>query len=195
MNVERFKEIRRYYAEHMCAILAEFAEDGGQSFDPYEWDWYSHATPIESLMWQCLRQTGIPMLPQFPARQYFLDFGNPINRIAIECDGRAYHNDERDAERDRNLMRDGWRIYRVPGWQCVKAMSPPWVVAHGMRERGEQVDPDEHRRYCREWFRTTSDGVVMAIGIIYFGKELVTGDYADLARETLDEHRSTGVAL
>ncbi|PZX29445.1 uncharacterized protein DUF559 [Cupriavidus phytorum] len=49
-----------------------------------------------------------------------MDFGNPVIKIAIECDGAQYHDAGKDAKRDAELLEMGWRVIRIPGWKCLK---------------------------------------------------------------------------
>jgi len=91
--------------------------------DPYAWDegrGIIRFTPIEQAIWNDIRTTDIVMYPQFPACGFFLDFANPRAKVAIECDGRAYHDKEKDAARDGALAHSGWTIYRITGSDCVK---------------------------------------------------------------------------
>ena len=46
-------------------------------------------------------------------RQYRLDFVWPHLRIALECDGRQYHEFQRDRTRWRHLGASGWRVLPV----------------------------------------------------------------------------------
>jgi len=73
-------------------------------------------TMIERLVWTEIKCHGLPMYPQFPAMGYFLDFADPIKKIAIEADGKRWHKDkEKDARRDFVLESAGWEIYRIQG--------------------------------------------------------------------------------
>jgi very-short-patch-repair endonuclease len=66
-------------------------------------------------------------VPQYKIGPYRLDFalffrdkhGSP-RKINIECDGAAFHGSaeaqSRDAERDAYMRRNGWEVWRYPGW-------------------------------------------------------------------------------
>lgn len=91
--------------------------------DPYAWEepfGMVNMTPIERLMWCDIRQTGIVMYPQFPVLNFFLDFANPIAKVAIECDGKEFHDRKKDEERDARLRDIGWTVYRLTGSEIVK---------------------------------------------------------------------------
>ncbi|WP_158641833.1 hypothetical protein [Candidatus Glomeribacter gigasporarum] len=64
---------------------------------------------------------------------------------ALECDGAAYHDAEKDTQRDTELKAMGWTVYRAPGW-----------IRDGYREK----------------YRTkTIDGWVKTIKIQHFARE------------------------
>ena len=46
-------------------------------------------------------------------RRYRLDFAWPEVRVALECDGRRYHEFQRDRTRGRQLGASGWRVLPV----------------------------------------------------------------------------------
>ena len=50
----------------------------------------------------------------------FLDFANPVAKVAIECDGREFHDQRKDEERDARLSEIGWTVYRLTGSQIVR---------------------------------------------------------------------------
>lgn len=113
-------EIRRHYSAVLPLILAERANEW--AIDPYAWDggkgmiWF---TPIERNLWADMREVGVVMYPQFPIGRVFVDFANPVAKVAIECDGKQFHQDVRkDIERDRLLEAQGWRVYRITGAEC-----------------------------------------------------------------------------
>lgn len=113
--------IRTHYELFEKQIMSEKPHMYG--IDPYAWDdgqgmiWM---TPIESAMWSDIRNVGIVMYPQYPACGFFLDFANPRAKVAIECDGREFHDPRKDAMRDKTLQDHGWTVYRVPGWRCLQ---------------------------------------------------------------------------
>lgn len=103
--------LRRMYAE----ILPRIIERG--RWNPYIVDW--DMTPIEYDVWCSIRYYNVrPMCPQLPVGRYFVDFGDPVRRIAFECDGKRFHDCERDAKRDAELRELGWQVYRFEGWRC-----------------------------------------------------------------------------
>lgn len=115
---ERFQRIRAAYASHQKRVdqgLASWFFD-----DPYGIaDWVMIFTPIEAAAWSDIRAAGLPLWPQLPVGKFFVDFGNPVAKVALECDGAAWHQDtSKDEARDRELRKMGWRIYRATGRVC-----------------------------------------------------------------------------
>lgn len=92
------------------------------AIDPYAWSDYIALTPIEEALWNDIRHHGIVAYPQFPVGPFFVDFGNPVARIAIECDGAKWHSTpeqlDRDSDRQAELELAGWRVFRLSGREC-----------------------------------------------------------------------------
>lgn len=83
--------------------------------------WWGIFTPIENNAWDDIRFLGLPLYPQYPIGKYFVDFGDPFHRIAIEIDGAQWHkNKEKDEKRDNSIRKLGWQIYRIPGGKTFK---------------------------------------------------------------------------
>lgn len=115
-SFERFDHIKAFYRLAYAEIMAEPTCWG---IDPYEVDWTHLFTPIEASIWHEIRHYGLVMYPQLPVGPYFVDFGNPHAKVAIECDGKLYHDTAKDAIRDGVLAERGWRVYRISGRDCL----------------------------------------------------------------------------
>lgn len=72
-------------------------------------------TPIETSLFKALKQNQIPAEPQFRVGKYTLDFAVPSLGIAIEADGRGWHDSARDRSRDEDLKTLGWLTLRFTG--------------------------------------------------------------------------------
>jgi len=121
---EKFANIRRAYSQFQARVdvgLESWFEENQYAVG----DWVLIFTPIEQEAWYHIRRAGLPMWPQLPVAGFFLDFGNPIAKVALECDGAKFHDARKDAARDRKLSALGWTIYRVPGWQCMRDVELP----------------------------------------------------------------------
>lgn len=115
----RLDAIHAFYGKAWEEIKAAPACDW--SIDPYEAGLDAYMTPIEAGMWHDLRAEGIVVYPQYPVGRFFVDFGNPVAKVALECDGAAFHQDWRkDAERDRQINALGWSVYRFTGKECLQ---------------------------------------------------------------------------
>lgn len=115
---ERFSAIKANYRRHQAMVDAGISSWFGD--DPYEvGEWPSIFTPIESSLWTDIRCYGLDLWPQLPVGRFFVDFGNPVAKVAIECDGKEFHQDKaKDDARDAELEAMGWEVLRIPGWQC-----------------------------------------------------------------------------
>ncbi|OBR52360.1 endonuclease domain-containing protein [Paraburkholderia tropica] len=154
---ERFKLIRANY--HARARMVADGKCDWDRGDPYRIaDWPSIFTPIEAAAWGEIRGDGLPLWPQFPVGRYFVDFGNPVSRVALECDGKEFHDPKKDAQRDAELLDMGWTVYRAPGWKCMKEMTPPC-------ELDEDDATDEYRAEFRD---TTIRGLIQLIARNHF---------------------------
>jgi very-short-patch-repair endonuclease len=106
---KRWQIIREYYAIRSREIL------DGYRINPYELGLGENLTPIEASLWHEIRRVGLPFYLQYPVGRRFVDFGDPIRRIAIEADGKAFHSKEKDAEKNAELAEQGWAVFRVTG--------------------------------------------------------------------------------
>ena len=117
---QNWNAIKAFYRSHEAKIMQSANEWG---VDPYSWEEDAGVTmtPIESAMWSDIRMEGAIFYPQYPVLSYFVDFANPVAKVAIECDGAEFHTDwKKDEVRDSNLRQIGWSVYRFTGSQCMK---------------------------------------------------------------------------
>lgn len=120
-------DIRKFYASWAEEI--ESCPPYSWAIDPYVAAQVAQFTPIEAAMWSDLREEGAVMYPQFPVGGYFVDFGNPLAKVAIECDG-AHHLAQRgaDAERQSEIEARGWTVFRLSGGDCLRNGRAWWEV-------------------------------------------------------------------
>ena len=125
---ERFDAILRYYRALWPVMKRTPPEQWAN--DIYEVPWLSYFSPIEEMLWSDIRTEGVILYPQHPVAGYFVDFGHPVAKVAIECDGAQWHQDKaRDARRQAAIEARGWTVYRLTGSACRKAS-------------GEREDPE-----------------------------------------------------
>lgn len=114
-----FQGIRGYYKRVSRLLLSKPANVW--AINAHAWDLAAGIvlTPIEEAMWHNIRAERAVLYPQYPVGRFFVDFGNPVARVAIECDGAAWHTDvEKDRARHEELHAMGWRVYRISGRGC-----------------------------------------------------------------------------
>jgi very-short-patch-repair endonuclease len=170
-----FEGIKDHY-EYLLPFIIKASERDIKkwaSFDPMPL--LAMMSPIEKQTWYALKFIGhAPMYPQYPVGKYFVDFGNPIVKVAIECDGKEFHQDKKkDQERDEQLKDLGWTIYRITGSEI----------------NGELIDLDEDN--YRKYFERTIEGLIEASAMHHFGRsDQYTEDYQDAAASALSYKRS-----
>lgn len=127
-------------------------------------DWPSIFSPIEWDAWQVIRGDGrCPLYPQYPVGKYFVDFGNPFVKVALECDGYEYHLDkEKDNARDYKLSELGWRVYRIPGKDCRRPVNPDYYEYYYYSEQ------TQYELLC-EYYFSTIEGLIGALALTEFG--------------------------
>lgn len=116
---DRFRQLAANYRNYQKQVDAGIAD--WMRGDPYQIaDWVSLFSPIEYDAWCEIRAYGLPLWPQLPVGRFFVDFGNPVAKIALECDGREFHDAAKDRIRDAELADMGWRVFRVTGSACYR---------------------------------------------------------------------------
>ena len=113
-----FNALRKLHALNAAGVR-------GGRYDPFLVKWHRIFSPIEEDAWNAILECGLSMFPQYPVGRYFVDFGDPWRRQAIECDGAAYHDARRDARRDAALRGLGWSVLRIPGKSLVLGEESP----------------------------------------------------------------------
>lgn len=118
LNNNQWSLIRKFYKSVTPLILKSKSTEW--AVDPYAWEQAEiKLTPIESWLWHDIRALDAVFYPQYPVDNFFIDFANPVAKVAIECDGKDFHLDkERDSVRDAVLQRLGWSVYRITGKDC-----------------------------------------------------------------------------
>lgn len=74
-------------------------------------------TPIEEIFSEQLIKMGIKFEPQVKLGRYYVDFLLYLKnqRVIVECDGKEFHDAGKDAERDNELKKEGYKIFRFSG--------------------------------------------------------------------------------
>jgi very-short-patch-repair endonuclease len=76
-------------------------------------------SPIERQLYNALVARGYAVTSQVPCSKYRIDLALVGPRIAIECDGKAFHSSPkakaRDRRKDKCLKENGWCVLRFSG--------------------------------------------------------------------------------
>ncbi len=79
---------------------------------------------LEKKMKIILDKLGVEYVPQYPIKNYFVDFAIPSLRIAIEVDGAYWHqNKKKDTKRQREIEKEGWHVLRYSEKQINECLT------------------------------------------------------------------------
>jgi len=131
---KRWNLIRKLYKEVEPMILS------GERISPYFAPFADYMTPIERAVWGEIRCYGLPFYMQYPVGRRFVDFGDPVEMVAIEVDGAAYHTPEADAKKTEEIMNEGWILFRITGKDAFYKQNAIADVAehYGVRLHSEE---------------------------------------------------------
>lgn len=164
--LNKINDIREHYRIVTPDIVERSLKDPSSWVTPYGYihNWVGMMSPIEYQAWQAIRCFGkVPLYPQYPVGKYFLDFGNPVLRIGLECDGREFHQDKaKDRNRDTDLWSEKWKIYRIPGSDCNKLVSDEYYNI------GHKYNSDKVFEILKEYYQTI-EGLLKALAVYYCG--------------------------
>lgn len=89
-------------------------------------------SPIEEILYDaCFKAGLVDIRLQVPVGPYRADLGIRDVRLAIEADGAAYHNADRDKKRDDYFAGQGWTVIRFTGSEIYRN---PDACAEKVRE-------------------------------------------------------------
>lgn len=142
---EKYKKLDKYIFQNKSCYV-----------NPYIVPWDSVLNENERNLFGCFRCSGLPMYPQYPVGKYWVDFGNPYYKVAIEADGKAFHDIEKDKVRDLELKKLGWKVYHISGSLSFSQRS---VDTSSLNE----YDEDYYEKWT-EYLTLTLEGVLNCIG-------------------------------
>lgn len=158
---------------------------GVTEYDPYLVDWIRVFTPIEYDAWDTIRNLALPLFPQYPVYGSILDFADPNKLIAVECDGKHWHDQAKDAARDARLSDKGWTTYRITGSECRRLIDGPYALDEKLRD--EEITEDERSAALWHWLSNTSEGVITSLAVVHYGSELAIDH--QMACRVLNQHK------
>lgn len=154
--------IRQLYLENIHDIMETSKADKSKWAEPYSFDWSKYFSPIERETWQSIRTYGrIPLYPQLPLFNFFIDFANPYLKIGLELDGKNYHDPDKDLKRDTALGKYGWVIFRSTGLEANNYSSLDSILDCGKGSEYKKVS-------IANWLLKSTDGLIYAIRYWYF---------------------------
>lgn len=183
----KLRIVGQYWKQNEEHIIKHSAKNPRLWFYAEAFDWNVLFSPIEMDAWISLRGKCVPMYPQYPVLRYYVDFGNPYFKIAIELDGKDYHNPERDHLRDIEMNKAGWKVFRIPGSEMVK----PHKDTTDFEDWEWRENHDQVMDEIQNWILETGDGVIEAISRVYFNKNPLSSidkEIHALCRATLRNH-------
>jgi very-short-patch-repair endonuclease len=81
-------------------------------------------SPIQIRLYDALKREGYRVKAEYETCGYQVDLVIKKYRLAIECDGAAFHSSPEQKKRDRKktavLSKHGWKVMRFKGWQINK---------------------------------------------------------------------------
>ena len=103
------------------------------------------STDAERRLWYHLRSrrfSGFKFRRQHPVGQYFADFACPKHRLIVELDGGQHVRDcERDARRDRELEKHGYRVLRFWDNDVLARTQDVLAAIHDVLSSSPQPSP------------------------------------------------------
>ena len=108
-----------------------------------------YLTPIEKNVYEYIVYYSLPLYPQYPVGNYFIDFADPVRKIGVEVDGRAWHKDrEKDDTRQKELESLGWKILRIRGFETYKddSINEWWGIKKSYEQNYRDVREETMRK-------------------------------------------------
>ena len=148
----------------MLRDFLEYAESGGTNLGEHS---RSHVelNPFERDVTEQLTRAGIPLVAQYGASGYWIDFAatHPTRPgqmvLAIEADGAMYHSQpsarNRDRLRQEHLERLGWRFHRI--WSQEWFLHREHEVEKALAEYKAAVELADHPQSLGPGALATSD--------------------------------------
>lgn len=145
-------------------------------------------TPIEQILLDGFRATGLSPRVQYDIPPFRVDFAFEDVNLAVEADGREWHDPDRDRSRDEKLEELGWSVMHFSGadiWadakSCAEQVAARRATLADSAKRVKQVKPKgeasraSHRGLDAEQQQavTSGPGIVQVIAPAGSGKTTV----------------------
>jgi DNA helicase-2/ATP-dependent DNA helicase PcrA len=107
-------------------------------------------TPIEEMLLEGLRAAGLSPRVQYDIPPFRVDFAFEDVNLAVEADGREWHDPDKDRSRDEKLEELGWHVMHFSGadiWADAKSCAEQVVARRATLSDGvSRVDPERRSR-------------------------------------------------
>ena len=81
---------------------------------------------LEQQIERILQNLSLNFTPQFPFKQFTIDFAEPTNKIAVEVQGTYWHNKLKQKAKDKikrtTLTKEGWKVIYI--WEHTIKNNP-----------------------------------------------------------------------
>jgi len=181
----------RFLYKYFNDIIIKYSEENKRfriNLDYYRFIRYF--TPIEHFVYDLTRiNRTIQLHPQYPVGKYILDFGNPYFKIGVECDGKEFHNFEKDHNRDLDLYNNyGWKIYRIKGVECYSKYKNKYRFESDFFEHNNEIDNEEKFLFYDYFYNNMAEGILMAISHYYLNEHSYMDRYSSTINNSLKNH-------
>lgn len=139
------------------------------TFDPGALGLARTESEFEADVAKALQIQGIKTLSQYPSCGFFIDLvaEREGRRVAVECDGEIWHQDEHgelkveDVQRQEILERAGWLVVRIP-YRCWR-VNPAAQIARVTRALLERPSEEEPNLWTKTASTATSATKTLAV--------------------------------
>lgn len=182
-----FGRIKAYYDKNREKIMS--ASPNNFAVRVYGMDWTSMFSRIERDAWGCIRDFGIVAYPQYPIADMFPDFSSPVLKYVIECDGKDFHDAEKDAARDARLSARGFDVFRIQGAESMRDD----VIVEDLRFAVGEASEDDRGRVAASFFhelKSSYNGFFIGLALFYHERRYLQAEFDDCLREIVLAHRT-----
>ncbi len=162
--MNKLDEIRMHYYVKQDEILESYPRCLGHGITIKN---IHDLSPIEIRVYDMIKAYNLPLLPQYPVKNFFLDFGDPVKKIAIEVDSKTYHLDKlKDEVRQKEIEREGWTFYRIEGKYTYLEIHEYFEIKTG--GKFEEAQEDEKNEFIHNNMYKNSDCLILYLKDQYY---------------------------
>jgi hypothetical protein len=184
--MKKLEEIRCYYYINQDIIREDYPRCIKHGYPIEE---MKDLTPIEYRVFETIQFYNLPLLPQFPVGKYFVDFGDPVKKIAIEVDGEKFHLDKRkDEKRQKEIENEGWMFFRIKGKYTYYPVFEYYKYIVG--EEMESAENDEVMDFVSKHKGFNSDCLIIFLNHTIYKKNLDSKHYSSNIKDNLDTFKT-----